>query len=279
MKIKKNDINIRRKFFLKSIKILNFFLAYCNIVIHEKKENFFYSHKFWGYSSNKTEHYWEKKDFIEDADFVISNNLTLLYYDRLFTIYSLLKNIIPLNIPKVKNSKIAVAEIGVYKGGVSFFINSFLSKSIPLKKFIVYSFDTFEGHSNKDLRSVDTTHISDTFFVDTSFETVSILLSRFKSSKVFKGRVQENAHKIKNCKFDLVHIDVDIFEPTLFSLQFFHKYLNEGGYILVDDYNFRTCPGAKLAVDKFMMKTGFSKYYFYELPTGQALLQKRTMCK
>ncbi|MEM4331709.1 MAG: TylF/MycF/NovP-related O-methyltransferase [Candidatus Micrarchaeia archaeon] len=70
----------------------------------------------------------------------------------------------------------------------------------------------------------------------------------------------------------LVHLDVDVYEPTRFSLNFFKDKLQPGGIIIVDDYGFTTCPGVKKAVDEFTRNN--INYELFHLLTGQALLIK-----
>lgn len=46
-------------------------------------------------------------------------------------------------------------------------------------------------------------------------------------------------------------IDVDLYAPTLASLQFIWPQLMEGGAVYLDDYGYRNFPGASRAVDEF----------------------------
>ena len=57
---------------------------------------------------------------------------------------------------------------------------------------------------------------------------------------------------ISERRFSFVHVDVDLFQPTLDSIRFFYERTNTGGIILCDDYGFATCPGATRAVDEFL---------------------------
>ena len=54
-------------------------------------------------------------------------------------------------------------------------------------------------------------------------------------------------------------------------MKFFYPRLNSGGMIICDDYGFRTCPGARRAVDEYMSDKMES---VIELPTGQAVIIK-----
>ena len=46
-------------------------------------------------------------------------------------------------------------------------------------------------------------------------------------------------------------IDCDLYEPMYKGLHYFYENLNNGGYILVHDYNFVSYAGVKIAVRKF----------------------------
>ena len=69
-----------------------------------------------------------------------------------------------------------------------------------------------------------------------------------------------------------VHLDMDIYEPTIFALKFFNDRLVKGGVILLDDYGFDTCPGIPRAVQEFTETQ--PGYFGMSLLTGQYLLIK-----
>lgn len=70
----------------------------------------------------------------------------------------------------------------------------------------------------------------------------------------------------------MIHIDVDLYQPTLDSIEFFWDKLNVGGVLVCDDYGFETCPGAKKAMDDFFSKKNMSVIH---LPTGQGVVFKQ----
>ena len=71
---------------------------------------------------------------------------------------------------------------------------------------------------------------------------------------------------------DVVHLDMDIYAPTIWALKWFEPKLPVGGVFIVDDYGFITCQGAKQAVEEFM--TNNDRYMKMYLQTGQVLLVK-----
>jgi hypothetical protein len=69
----------------------------------------------------------------------------------------------------------------------------------------------------------------------------------------------------------LLHVDVDLYKPTLQSLEFFWPRIAVGGVVVCDDYGFTTCPGARRAMDNFLRA---GEPASFELTTGQALAIK-----
>lgn len=198
---------------------------------------------------------------------VISQKRTLLYYDRLYTIYQALFRIKVA----IGDSPANMAEVGVYKGGGSYFIAATL-QMLKWESATLHCLDTFEGHASQDVRAEDP-HQRASSFSDTSFESVKGYLSQFPNIQVYKGRIQETSPQIEEKTFCFVHLDMDLYEPTVFSLKFFDRRLLSGGVIIVDDYGFLTCPGVKQAVDEFM--EGNTHYFGLHLLTGQYILAKR----
>lgn len=70
--------------------------------------------------------------------------------------------------------------------------------------------------------------------------------------RVFKGWIPDCFDQLTDESFAFVHIDVDLYQPTLDSLKFFYPRLNQGAIILCDDYGLTTCPGATEAMDEFL---------------------------
>lgn len=198
---------------------------------------------------------------------VIQERRSTLYYDRLHVIYQALVN---LKARFDSAGPLNSVEVGVYKGGTSYFIAS-ASKHLGLQ-VTHHCFDTFEGHAEQDIDSLEDTAHRPGIFGDTQYESVRDYLKKFDSVHVFKGRFQDTCHELEKKKIHFVHFDVDIYLPTSFGLQFLHPRMAKGGMIVVDDYGFTTCPGVKKAVDEFVAAT--SGYFSLSLLTGQYLLVK-----
>jgi hypothetical protein len=66
-----------------------------------------------------------------------------------------------------------------------------------------------------------------------------------------------------------VHIDVDLYQPTLDALSYFHPRMAPGGIIVNDDYRSPLFPGAGRAWDEYCDRHGLP---FVILDSGQAIL-------
>ncbi len=51
-------------------------------------------------------------------------------------------------------------------------------------------------------------------------------------------------------KISFLHLDMDVFEPTKFALDFFYNKISKNGIILIDDYE--QVKGATKATQKFL---------------------------
>jgi O-methyltransferase len=212
--------------------------------------------------------YWKKIDIRDVAGFrelakkVIADQRTLLHYDRLYILYQAI-----WNLRQLAKQDLSIAEIGVYRGGGSYFIASVVNALFE-KQPRIHVVDTFEGHPD-DIAPEDDTHWPGKFG-DTSFAEVKNYLSVFPNVVVHKGRFQDHRSTLADEHFCFVHVDVDIYSATRDCLDFFSDRLLVGGVMIVDDYGSTTCEGCKQAVDEFV--TQRHNFLGFHLETGQGLL-------
>lgn len=156
------------------------------------------------------------------------------------------------------------AEAGVYLGASSWFICDRFAGSGKVH----YAIDSFEGLPTPaqedgtywkpgDLRAEEA-HVRE-------------LLAPYEAV-ICKGWIPDAFESIGENRFCFVHVDVDLYEPTLESMRFFYPRLVEGGVIVCDDYGFATCPGAHRAVNEYMADRPESMIH---VPTGQGFLVKQ----
>ena len=176
----------------------------------------------------------------------------------------------------------ATADAGVYRGLSSFLICNYLRREREKagqkfngdRHFMV---DSWEGLSQPV--DSDGEHAqgrwSQKAFTDTSLERVQKLMKDFGSVTYAKGWIPLIFDTLPEQKYRFVHIDVDIFEPTLDSLRYFYPRMVVGGMIVIDDYgpwSNRKWPGCRKAVMQFSEE---SKVPHVSLDTGNGVIIKR----
>lgn len=97
-------------------------------------------------------------------------------------------------------------------------------------------------------------------------------LRGFEMCRYYKGWIPSRFAELSEDNFAFVHIDVDLYEPTIDCLRFFYPRLCSGGIILGDDYGFTSCPGARKAFDEFFAD---KPEMLIEVPNGQVMVVKR----
>jgi O-methyltransferase len=138
------------------------------------------------------------------------------------------------------------AECGVFAGAGSFLICQ-SNESSPMNK-THHAFDSFEGLSEPK-STIDGSHWKSG---DMSVSLDSVKARLLGSNIVYhKGWIPTTFHEVESNQFSFVHIDVDLYQPTRDSVEFFYPRMSDGGIMLFDDYEFDTCPGATRAIDEF----------------------------
>ena len=66
-----------------------------------------------------------------------------------------------------------------------------------------------------------------------------------------KGPFPLTVEDLKEDQYAFVHLDADLYQPTLAALRYFYPKLSAGGVIIVHDYNHHW-DGARKAVTEFM---------------------------
>jgi O-methyltransferase len=164
------------------------------------------------------------------------------------------------------------AECGARFGTSSFFILNGLADSDKQH----HIFDSFEGLSTPTEKDHSSDHqLSEWRPGDLSANehVTRENLQGFPNCRFYKGWIPKRFDEVGDHRFSFVHVDVDLYEPTKASLEFFYPRMNAGGMILCDDYGFSDCPGATQAMDDFFRDKQES---ILHIPTGQGLVIKKT---
>lgn len=196
----------------------------------------------WSYKISKP-HLWDLR--VKNGE--VSKNLKRLersYRDkvRFYTFW--------LQIEQIKKNNVegAFAELGVYKGETANIIHEMEPKRV------LHLFDTFSGFAERDLRlerTKDPKYSSETFN-ETSVELVKNYIQGNDNIRFHAGYFPETTAGLENERYAFVHLDADLYQPTLSGLEYFYPRLNPGGVIIVHDYN-HNWPGVKQAVDEFAL--------------------------
>tara|TARA_B100000029_G_scaffold446911_1_gene468344 strand:- start:242 stop:1015 length:774 start_codon:yes stop_codon:yes gene_type:complete len=147
-------------------------------------------------------------------------------------------------------------EAGCWKGHSSYLISKLISNHN--KNIKLHIFDSFEGLSKPSMgdeqlnkfkpKEIDNIRVQ--FSSNEDFVKNGVLRN-FKFVETYKGWIPEKFYLVENKKFSFVHVDVDLYEPTLKTLEFFFPRLIDGGIIACDDYNSKAFDGAKKAWDQY----------------------------
>ena len=178
--------------------------------------------------------------------------------ERNFTVYQLIK--IHNKIFEGKNTNII--EFGTDRGGTLRTISNFTKANTN-----IYAVDSFGFHADEIKKNVSQydTHYQGRyrpFTKKTRFknfdhnkltnELNEILIK--KNSKLetivgyFPNLENDKLKKISNIKYSFIHLDFDLYKPTIDCFVFIKDKLEKNAIILVDDYNFINQEGVKKAV-------------------------------
>jgi len=181
---------------------------------------------------------------------------TLITPDRLWALWSWVND-------TVMSLEGSIAELGSYKGGSA----KLLARAIGQSRSL-HVFDTFEGvpasmiDTKKDYVMEDHPHLNISWADGkyeggewvADYEHVKSFLQDCRCITPHKGIVPEILKEVENDKFCFVHLDMDIYEPTVAALEFFWTRLISNGVIICDDY--RHLLGVTNAVEEFATKQG-----------------------
>jgi O-methyltransferase len=199
--------------------------------------------------------------------------------ERFYNLISFLRQVIALD------GK--VIECGCWKGLSSYLMCHYLQQSQD-KTFQGQDYwivDSFEGLSaptpqdriNKPLIREGILRTGQVFkdkgAYAASLEHVQSTLEKFPEISYFKGFIPNVLQELPETTYRFVHIDVDIYEPTLAAAQYFYPRLVKGGILICDDYGSLFWPGAKKAIDEFCAA---QQIFPLTLSTGQAVIFKKS---
>jgi O-methyltransferase len=139
----------------------------------------------------------------------------------------------------------AFAEVGVYQGETANIIHAM----DPSRTF--HLFDTFKGFDSRDLEGETKPENEDIDFSDTDAEAVRELMGGGEEIVFHAGYFPETTKNLAEQSFAFVHLDADLYPPTMAALKYFYPRLSPGGIIIIHDYN-HNWQGVRKALEEFM---------------------------
>ncbi len=170
------------------------------------------------------------------------------------------------------------AEAGCYRGQSSYLLCNEMRLEKPGFTGLGHTiFDSFEGFAEpiQEDGNYAQKRFDDYAFTDTSVEHVRNTLKDFPEVEIHKGWIPSVFSNVEDREYRFVHIDVDMYEPTLAGLEYFYPKLVPGGVLVVDDYGpwpKGAYVGCAAACHEFAQKHGVG---FAPLNTGNAIFLKR----
>ncbi|MCH8809351.1 MAG: hypothetical protein IH993_05895, partial [Proteobacteria bacterium] len=105
----------------------------------------------------------------------------------------------------------------------------------------------------------------------TPVEQVRQTMNEFPDVAIHEGWVPQVFSGLPETAWSFVHLDLDMYQPTLDGLRYFYPRLNKGGVIINDDYLAPLFPGAARAWDEFCEQLDLP---FIILDHGQSIIIK-----
>lgn len=232
---------------------------------------------------------WKVYDRFEAAHFYQKDPAIQLYHEglvktnsewtdnfskecRYFSMQQLVRHVLK------KGIKGDFVECGCWKGHSAYMIAKILVDHNFQGAF--HLFDSFEGGLSKKVEqdvnlrrtlSQQEVKIEKEIFSSTE-EEVRRNLNAFPFIKIHAGWIPEILKDFDAQQVAFIHIDVDLYEPTLHSLTFFYEKLVPGGCMAIDDYALSQFLGCQKAVDEFIAKNKYS--FFLKHPLGGCCIIK-----
>lgn len=168
---------------------------------------------------------------------------------------------------KIKDIEGDIVECGVGKGRTLLYLSFLSFKESKQRK--VWGFDSFEGFPEPAKEDVSERNPKKGDWADTS---ITLIKGQLRKAGLPQKYIEENVSLVKgffpgtftqyNSKpIAILHVDVDLYQSYVDVLNFFYPFVVENGLILFDEYDEPKWPGAKKAVDEFLVQTQLTLQY------------------
>jgi len=199
--------------------------------------------------------------------------------ERNFCVYQLIK----VHNEIFKDKKTFAIEFGVDRGGTLSTISKFIKPDTNI--FAIDSFGIYAETIKKNVTNYDPHYLGryKPFTINTRFQKFShevlernlnkIINIKNCNLEIFAAYFPDTLNndqlkKISNVKYSFVHLDFDLYKPTVDAIKFIIPRLEKNAIILVDDYNFINQEGVKWAIKE----TGISLNRCIQTQSGQLII-------
>lgn len=159
----------------------------------------------------------------------------------------------------------SIVEVGVH-AAQSLFTFGHLSSILEPYNYTrkIIGFDTFSGFSDiseKDVSSNTSKHVKAGGFAYEDLSSIESAINAFDLNRplghlqkisLIKGKIEDTAtpylEQNPHTLISLLHLDVDLYEPTLHSLKVFLPRMSRGSIVIFDEVNQEGYPGETLAL-------------------------------
>ena len=216
------------------------------------------------------------KEFLNNWSLI--KNFSSQDRERNFTVYQMIK----VHNEIFKGRKTNIIEFGVDRGGTLTTISKFVKDNSEI--FALDSFGFFADDIKENVTDYDPHYLGrykpftkKTRFKDFDYLTLEkqlneILIKRGSKLDIvkcyFPEKIDEKIFKkISSIKYSFVHVDFDLYKPTLEVIKFIIPRLDKNAILLLDDYNLINQDGVKWAVKA----SGIDINKCMQTPSGQLI--------
>ena len=166
-----------------------------------------------------------------------------------------LRTILDECVRALTNAEGDVVELGCYIGTTSLFLARVLSELGPKRRLHVY--DSFAGLPEKTPQ--DASPAGEQFKAGELFAQKSEFIRHFKQAGlqlpvIHKGWFSELTEADMPAQISFAFLDGDYYSSVKDSLAVVWPMLSKGGIVVVDDYTNEALPGARRAVDEWLVR-------------------------
>jgi len=167
-----------------------------------------------------------------------------------------------------------IVELGVYRGA-SFFTWSKLMETFNTtdRRKKVFGFDHFKGLTNfhdkdgamdpsdgKKIGGFDSIPVKEEIERLVELHNFDNLISGVERCRIIEGNIMDTIPKFlinnSGLRISLLHLDMDLYEPTKFALEKLYPLVVNGGLVVFDEYGLIPWQGESTAVDEYFSSIG-----------------------